>query len=169
MMCNAISSPFSSPTIYYQPRAPHLQVVRRVLSTQREGFELTTAMPWWERRGHVLTDGDQTQAAQIARSVVRSSYPEDGTIGFFLAKFVRGSEPEPEGEFRMKLQALAQARASKGGRHAAKKHAGKKRAHDQEEASAAAGPAVEAQRREGDGRPEKKARGGGTAKDSAGP
>ena len=145
--------------------ANRAQVVRRVLAASgiSGDFALTTALPWWERRGHVLTGGDHAQAELIARSVVRSSYPEDETIGFFLAKFVRGPEPEPGGEFRMKLQALAQARASKGGKHAGKhagmhagKHAGKKRAHSVQAKSATEPPI--AKRDDGDRRPKKKAR-----------
>ena len=69
--------------------AENEQVVRRVLAQQSD-FSLAVAMPWWHRRGRVLDDhDDDAQAAEIARCVVRTAYPNDGTIGFFLARFER--------------------------------------------------------------------------------
>ena len=123
------------------------EVVRKVLRRNPD-FALDAAMPWWQRRGHVLPpaseggsggggsggksgDGggesgggsgaaqaeakglkkhkkrkralegggtrveqdagveDAEMAAQIAACTVRSAYPDDKTIGFFLAKFVK--------------------------------------------------------------------------------
>ena len=51
-------------------------------------------------------------AQQIARCCVRTAYPDDATIGFFLAKFVvEGTEPaKPSPELQVKLDALARAR-----------------------------------------------------------
>ena len=90
-------------------------VVRRVLtSTQQRDFELAVAMPSWGRRGHLLPDGERTEAERIARCTVRSAYPEDGTIGFFLAKFVRGEEPTAGAELEAKMRSLEQSRSKRG-------------------------------------------------------
>jgi len=66
-------------------------VVRRVLRAQ-QAFGVVPAMPWWHRRGHELPASGQTElaeAGEISRCVVRSEYPDDRTIGFFLARFER--------------------------------------------------------------------------------
>lgn len=72
------------------------------------------------RRGHLLDSLAPKLAKRIADSVVRTSYPDDATIGFFLAKFVlEGTEPAPpSGDLQIKLDALARAR-SKLSKHAA--------------------------------------------------
>lgn len=70
------------------------EVVRRILRGQTD-FELAPAMPWWERRGHVLKPdggkGAERVVQDIAKHVLRTSYPDDQTIGFFLARFERKS------------------------------------------------------------------------------
>lgn len=66
-------------------------VVQRVLHAQAT-FGVVPAMPWWARRGHVLAakgKKEREKVAEIARCVVRSQYPDDGTIGFFLSRFER--------------------------------------------------------------------------------
>jgi putative methyltransferase len=103
--------------------AENEEVVRAILDKAPE-FELVPALPWWERRGHVLRDRVEPDALEraehLARHVVRSSYPEDQTIGFFLAKFVRrgtdlgAKELAPSQEFTSKLEVLARARAKQG-------------------------------------------------------
>ena len=69
------------------------EVVRRILRGQTD-FELAPAMPW-ERRGHVLKPdggkGAERVVQDIAKHVLRTSYPDDQTIGFFLARFERKS------------------------------------------------------------------------------
>lgn len=66
-------------------------VVRDVLRAQSR-FILAPALPWWHRRGHRLDGGDDAaaclEAKTIARRVVRTLYPDDATIGFFLCRFV---------------------------------------------------------------------------------
>ena len=79
-------------------------------------FTLAPALPDWPRRGHELASlaAAEPQLAQlIARCCVRTSYPDDATIGFFLAKFVReGAPPAPPcAELQLKLEALGRARA----------------------------------------------------------
>lgn len=65
--------------------------------------------------------GTVAQAAKIAQCVVRCSYPEDQTIGFFLARFVRrpagatsgaarSSSLRASAELTQKLEVLAKAR-----------------------------------------------------------
>jgi len=93
------------------------EVVRAILRGQSE-FELDVAMPWWLRRGHMIADDGKGGGyeAEIARSVVRTAYPDDRTIGFFLARFVRkGAErPLPPGQaFADKLELQAKARSKK--------------------------------------------------------
>lgn len=84
-------------------------VVRNVLSRQKH-FGLVPVMPWWARRGHTLDaaasaaaeapgkDSGKKAAAkravdlgEVARCCVRSTYPDDNTIGFFLSRFERRS------------------------------------------------------------------------------
>jgi 16S rRNA C967 or C1407 C5-methylase (RsmB/RsmF family) len=72
------------------------QVVRRILRGQST-FGLAPAMPWWPRRGHLLEPDRPGKEAnrmveQISQMVVRTSYPDDATIGFFLARFERKDE-----------------------------------------------------------------------------
>lgn len=72
------------------------QVVRRILRGQST-FGLAPAMPWWHRRGHLLQPDRpgkdaQRMVEQISQLVVRTSYPDDATIGFFLARFERKDE-----------------------------------------------------------------------------
>jgi putative methyltransferase len=95
------------------------RVVAAVLAAQpaaaRKGtrrFGLAAALPAWHRRGHVLDSLEPALAQQIARCCVRTAYPDDATIGFFLAKFVvEGTEPaKPSPELQVKLDALARAR-----------------------------------------------------------
>jgi len=62
------------------------RVVAQVLAAN-EDFELDVALPHWPRRGRLLSDEDR--AHTIARCTVRSQYPDDETIGFYLARFVR--------------------------------------------------------------------------------
>jgi putative methyltransferase len=68
------------------------EVVRSILHGQQR-FGLATAMPWWQRRGHLLsgasTKEEAEEAEEIARCCVRTAYPDDRTIGFFLARFER--------------------------------------------------------------------------------
>ena len=79
------------------------EVVRRILNKQ-SAFGLDAALPFWPRRGHLLVEAghaaadepyDAEQARVIAKSVVRCSYPDDQTIGFFLARFVRKANVPP--------------------------------------------------------------------------
>ena len=85
----------------------------------RPRFGLTPALPSWPRRGCVL-DADSLEpgldAQQIARCCLRTRYPDDATIGFFCAKFVReGAAPaQPAPELQVKLDALARARTKHG-------------------------------------------------------
>ena len=125
-------------------------VVHRVLSRQHS-FQLEPALPWWPRRGHVLGEhedapsaaahssrceraGEGTDEGQggqgpprevaenIARCVVRCTYPDDQTIGFFLARFVRTPSADggkrraplpPSATLASKLEVLAKARAKR--------------------------------------------------------
>ena len=85
-------------------------------------FTLERALPAWPRRGHELPSiaSTEPQLAQlIARCCVRTAYPDDATIGFFLAKFVREGAPpaKPCAELQLKLDTLERARA-KLARHA---------------------------------------------------
>ncbi|KAL1498582.1 hypothetical protein AB1Y20_013897 [Prymnesium parvum] len=75
-------------------------------------FELTAALPSWPRRGHTLTSVPAEVAENIRRCCLRSKYPEDSTIGFFLAKFVRQGHtpPPPAEELQAKLEILDRAR-----------------------------------------------------------
>lgn len=80
-------------------------------------FGLTPALPSWPRRGHVLDSLEPgLDAQQIARCCLRTRYPDDATIGFFCAKFVReGMAPaQPAPELQVKLDALARARTKQG-------------------------------------------------------
>lgn len=117
------------------------KAVRRILRSQSR-FRLVKALPWWQRRGQVLDDdggADDDDAAgtggdsggdsgsddvqEIARCVVRSAYPDDRTIGFFLARFERADATESHtsaqggtaagsaSDLEFKLNALARARA----------------------------------------------------------
>lgn len=52
-------------------------------------FELDLALPHWPRRGQTLHGIDPRTATSIARCTVRTEFPDDSTIGFFLARFVR--------------------------------------------------------------------------------
>ena len=79
-------------------------------------FTLEKALPAWPRRGHELASlaSAEPQLAQlIAACCVRTSYPDDATIGFFLAKFVREGAPpaKPCAELQLKLDTLERARA----------------------------------------------------------
>ena len=83
---------------------------------QAHRFTLEKALPAWPRRGHELASlaSAEPQLAQlIASCCVRTSYPDDATIGFFLAKFVReGAHPaKPCAELQLKLDTLERARA----------------------------------------------------------
>ena len=85
-------------------------------------FTLERALPAWPRRGHALPSvaATEPQLAQlIATCCVRTAYPDDATIGFFLAKFVREGAPpaKPCAELQLKLDTLERARA-KLARHA---------------------------------------------------
>ena len=93
-------------------------VVREVLRAQSR-FVLEPALPFWPRRGHILAadghdDGLQARTAKlIARCVVRTLYPDDATIGFFLCRFVRadgGGDDDENTELAEKLQSLARRR-----------------------------------------------------------
>lgn len=52
---------------------------------------------------------------RYGRCCVRSQYPEDATIGFFLAKFVRKGHtpPAPAAELQAKLEILERSRAKR--------------------------------------------------------
>ena len=93
-------------------------VVRDVLRAQSR-FVLEEALPFWPRRGHTLAadghdDGLEARTAKrIARCVVRTLYPDDATIGFFLCRFVRadgGGGGSENAELTEKLQALSRRR-----------------------------------------------------------
>jgi hypothetical protein len=64
------------------------KVVASVLESNSD-FQLDLALPHWPRRGHTLEGIHPPTAASIARCTVRTQYPDDATIGFFLARFVR--------------------------------------------------------------------------------
>ena len=88
-------------------------VVRDVLRAQSR-FELEPALPFWPRRGHLLAGDDRDGLeSRIAASVVRTLYPDDATIGFFLCRFVRadgGGDDDENTELAEKLQSLARRR-----------------------------------------------------------
>ncbi len=96
------------------------EVVRRVLQRQTD-FVLDVAMPWWHRRGHELPASSDEEAAahrRIAGACVRTLYPDDRTIGFFLCRFVRAagaaeaadSAAVGNAELAAKLERLSRAR-----------------------------------------------------------
>ena len=73
------------------------EVVRAVLAKQSR-FVLEPALPFWHRRGNVLRPAS-AEHTEIGRCCVRCKYPDDGTIGFFVCRFVLGSSgqaAEPE-------------------------------------------------------------------------
>jgi putative methyltransferase len=85
-------------------------------NAQAHRFTLEKALPAWPRRGHELASLASTEpqlALLIGSCCVRTSYPDDATIGFFLAKFVREGAPpaKPCAELQLKLDTLERARA----------------------------------------------------------
>ena len=97
--------------------AENEEVVKKVLKQVSSDFELVPALPWWGRRGHDLDGTEESQ--HIAKCCVRTSYPDDQTIGFFLARFERRKLREAAAApttsdtaaLDAKLVALAKARA----------------------------------------------------------
>jgi len=71
---------YSTCSVYNQENE---HVVHAALETNPE-FRLEKTLPTWPRRGRALSECPGLDHEALVRSVI-----EDGTIGFFLARFVR--------------------------------------------------------------------------------
>jgi hypothetical protein len=84
--------PFFPQALVYSTCSIHQVENERVVAAVLDAnphFELDLALPHWPRRGQILEGIPPSTAASIARCTVRTQYPDDATIGFFLARFVR--------------------------------------------------------------------------------
>jgi len=104
--------------------AENEMVVAAVLQAQADApperrFRLVPALPAWHRRGHrCAAISGAARREEVAACCVRTLYPDDGTIGFFVARFEReaAAPPPPSDALLHKLKKLGRERAKRGRR-----------------------------------------------------